>query len=288
MDEAREMYEVNAEVSPLDLLVVVAENLKLLILGPVLIGLLALAVSYALPQRFVSQSILALPASPQTPTQVTAIMVSPLVLDSVVASLRLTEGRSLQVARAALAKQINVTAGKDGLVRLDVTAKTPATAQTISNAVIDSWLVTTAPSARERLDLEARLAYAKSALFSVRGLLERLMSESTSNLNRPMTRGESGITMVAAGELQARYFSEVLTTTRTLQGLSRDVIMQPPTLPTESATNGGLFVLLATLGAGFALLLWVFVREAWRKAAQDREATEKQARVRAAVSRQFN
>ena len=114
------------------------------------------------------------------------------------------------------------------------------------------------------------------------------MSESASNLNKALTRGESGISVVAAGELQARYFSEVLTITRALQGLSRDVIVQPPTLPTEPATKRGLIALMATLGGGFALLLWVFVREAWRKATRDREAADKQARVRAAVGVLFN
>ena len=280
MGETRGTYEEDAEVSLLDLLVVAAENLKLLVFGPVLIGLLALASTYALPQRFVSQSILALPASPQTPSQAIAVMVSPLVLDPVIESLKLAKGRALQVSRGALVKQISAIAGKDGLVRLDVTANTPAAAQTIANAVIDSWLVTTVPPARERVDLEARLAYAKVALSSVRGLLERLMSESVSNLNRSLTRGESGISIVAAGELQSRYFSEVLTTTRTLQGLSRDVIVQPPTLPTESATKSGLVAFLAALGGGFALLLWVFVREAWRRAAQDSQSAEKQSRLR--------
>ena len=49
------------EISLLDLLLVVAENIKLLILGPLLVGLLALGGSYLLPQKFVSNAILALP-----------------------------------------------------------------------------------------------------------------------------------------------------------------------------------------------------------------------------------
>ena len=284
MGETREIYEEEAEVSLLDLLVVAAENLKLLVFGPVLIGLLALAISYALPQSFVSQSILALPALPQTPTQATAVMVSPLVLDPAIESLKLAKGRSMQIARAALATQINATVGKDGLVRLDVTASTPAAAQAIANAVIDNWLATTVPPARERTDLAARLAYAKGALSAVRGLLERLASESTSDLNKSLTRGESGLSIVAVGELQARYFSEVLTIPRILQGLSRDVIVQPPTLPTEPvAPKKSLIVLLAAFGSGFALLLWIFMRQSWKNAEQNPQAGEKQAKLLAAI-----
>ena len=70
---------------------------------------------------------------------------------------------------------------------------------------------------------------------------------------------------------------------RTLQGLPRDVVRQPPTLPTEPVSSKkALVAIMATLGAGFALLLFVFMRSAWRGAAQDPEAAQKQARVRAA------
>ncbi|MDO8776337.1 MAG: hypothetical protein Q7K57_48030 [Burkholderiaceae bacterium] len=64
------------EISRLDLVVIVAENLKLLILGPVVVGLLALAIGYVFPLSFTSQAILVLPTP--TPTQAVAIMVSPL------------------------------------------------------------------------------------------------------------------------------------------------------------------------------------------------------------------
>ena len=284
MGAFRETYDEENDVSFLDLLVVVADNLKLLIFGPVLVGLLALAVSYALPQTFISQSILALPIPPQTATQAVAVMVSSLVLDPVIESLKLAEGRTMQITRSWLAKQISATVGKDGLVRLDVSATTPAAAHAIANAVIDTWLRTTVPPARERVDLEARLAYAKVALSGTRGLLERLTSESSSNLNKSLTRGEPGISIVAFGELQARYFSEVLTIPRTLQGLSRDVLVQPPTLPTEPVEpKKTLVAVFAALGSGFFLLLWVFVRQAWKNAALDPRTAGKQARLRAAL-----
>ena len=49
--------EEENETSLLDLLVVVAENLKLLILGPFAVGLLALGIAFTLPQSYVSQAI---------------------------------------------------------------------------------------------------------------------------------------------------------------------------------------------------------------------------------------
>lgn len=280
------------EISLFDLLLVVAENLKLLILGPLVVGLLALGYGYSLPQSFTSQSILALPTGSSTPTptptttpaQASAMMVSPLVLDPVIESLNLSKGQPIQVVRTGLASQIKAAVGKDGLLRLDVTANTPLEAQSIANAVIDTWLKSTRPGEQDRVDLEKRLAYAKVSLESIRRLLGRLTAEGTADLNKPLTRGEAGTSIVAVGELQARYLGEVLSIPRLLQGLSRDVVVQPPTLPTEPvAPKKSLIAMMAALGSGFALLLWVFMRQAWKNAAQDPQAAEKQAKLLAAM-----
>lgn len=90
------------QVSLLDLLLVLAENTKLLLLGPVAAGLMALAGSFALPQKFISEAILAIPASPQPAAQAASLMRSPLVLDPVIVAFDLAQGRSVSMARQAL------------------------------------------------------------------------------------------------------------------------------------------------------------------------------------------
>jgi uncharacterized protein involved in exopolysaccharide biosynthesis len=91
------------EISLLDMLLVVAGEIKLLILGPLFVGLLALGVGYNLPQSFTSQAILGLPTQTQTQTQTPAqaatMLVSPIVLDPVIESLKLSKGQSTQLAR---------------------------------------------------------------------------------------------------------------------------------------------------------------------------------------------
>ena len=249
------MNEEDREFSMLELMVVVAENLKLLILGPILTGLLAFAVTFALQQSFTSQAILVLPASPQTPAQAAAMMVSPLVLDPVVRSLNLSEGRPIDVARIGLTKHIKATVGKDGLLRLEVTAGTPREAQAIGNAIIDSWLKSTVPGKLDVADLEKRLEFAKASLESVRRFQAQLTSDDGSSLSKPLSRGEAGTSIVAIGELQARYLAEVLSIPRMLQGLSRDVVLQSPTLPTEPvAPKKSLIAALTALGSGVLLV----------------------------------
>lgn len=268
------------EISLLDLLIVVVDNLKLLILGPVVVGLLALGYAFTLPPSFISQSILSVPS----PQQAVTMMVSPLVLDPVIESLNLAAGRPMQAVRTGLVGQVRVEVGKDGLLRLDVTANTPAQAQTIANAIIDNWLKTTVPDEQDRADLATRLAYAKISLGSVRQLLDRMAADGGVSLQKPLTRGEAGTSIVAIGELQNRYLAEVLSIPRTLKGLTRDVVKQPPTLSTEAvAPKKRLIAVLAALGSGIALLLWVFMCWAWKNATQDPEAAEKQAKLLAAI-----
>ena len=183
-----------------------------------------------------------------------------------------------------LANEIKVTVGKDGLVRLDVSAPSAIQAQAIANTVIDNWLISTVPSGDDRADLEKRLSSAKLALDSTIRFVDRFTAKDEISLNKSLLLEQGGSTIVVVGELQARYLSEVLITSRSLKSLSRDIVMQPPTLPTEHVSpKKGLFATLSALAAGFALLLWVFMHQAWRNAALDPQAAPKLARLRAAL-----
>ena len=114
VEKLNQLSNESNEISLLDLLLVIATNLKLLIVGPIVIGLLALAIGYALPQSFTSKAIVVLPtaatatatATATAAAQAAAMMVSPLVLDPVIKSLDLASGRSAEQARAGLAGQI--------------------------------------------------------------------------------------------------------------------------------------------------------------------------------------
>ena len=140
------------------------------------------------------------------------------------------------------------------------------------------------PIQDDRADLEKRLSHAKLAFDSTTRFLEHFTLMDSASLNNPLLLDQGGATIVAVGELQARYLNEVLSISRSLKGLSRDIVTQQPTLPTEHvSTKKGLFATLSALVAGFALLLWVFMRQAWRNAVLDPQAAPKLARLRAAL-----
>ncbi|HEY8905758.1 MAG TPA: hypothetical protein VIM63_06940, partial [Rhodoferax sp.] len=219
-----------------------------------------------------------------TPTQAAAMMVSPLVLDPIIKNFKFGEGKPIQSARDEFVGRVKAVLGKDGLLRLDVTDHSAAQAQLLANAVIDGWLKSTVPGPQERADLQKRLEVAQGGLKAVTALLDSLSVDGVVSLGKPLTRAEAGSSLVAVGELQARYLTDVLAIPRDLQGLSRDVVKQPPTLPTEPvAPKKSLIAVLAALGSGFALLLFVFMRQAWKNAATDPEAARKQRELRQAL-----
>jgi uncharacterized protein involved in exopolysaccharide biosynthesis len=249
------------------------------------------------PQSYTSEAILVLPnisvnvngvvssAAPTTATaQAAAMMVSPLVLDPVIAELNLADGHPIHVARKKLVNQVKAVVGKDGLLRLDATANTSVEAQNIANAVISAWLKSTVPGIEERADLEKRLESAKVSLNEVDRLSKRLTAEGSSTLSQPLTRGEAGTSIVAISELQTKFLGEVLSIPRTLQGFSRDVVKQPPTLPTETvAPKKAVIAVLVTMGSGLLLLIWIFIRQSWQNSAKSVAIAAKQGELLTAI-----
>ncbi len=275
------------EISLIDLLILVAENLKLLVMGPLLVGALALALTYTMPKSYSSQAIIALPASnlQQLATlsqQTSAVMVSPLVLDAVVKSLELAGDRSVQTVREGLIGSIKIDAGKEGLLQLDVIADTPLKAQSIANAIIDNWLKTTLPSEQERAELSMRHEYAEFTLASIRRLMDRVAKDGKSH-----TSSDGSVLSIASlAELRDKYLAEVLKLSRSLNGLTRDVVKQPPTLPTEPiAPRKTRITIAATLGAAIVLFLWIFMRRMWRDASQNPETSRKLLQLKKALGK---
>lgn len=273
------------EVSLLDLLLVAAANLKLLILGPVLAGLLALGIGYTLPKSFTSQAHLSLGESSAA---VEGMMRSPAVLDVVLVQFPSPLGLSDR-SREELSKKFRLGAGSSrqktgaALTKLDVDDESPQRAQALGNALIDAWLATTKPRPDSKLELERKLKLNQEALETVSQLLKRMAGESP-KLILPNVQFELATPTVQLLQLRNGYVDAIAAIELQLRGSTRDVVIAPPTLPTQpTKPKKALIAVLAALGTGFALLLWVFMRQAWNSAAQDPQAAGKQARLRAAI-----
>src|SRR5450830_676600 len=150
------------EISLLDLLQVVVDNLRLLVLGPLAAGLLALGISFAIAPTFTATTKFLPPQQQQSAAasmlaslgalgglagaaaglknpadQYVAFLKSRTVQDSVVERFKLMdkyESKFKESARTALDANVLIASGKDGLITIDASDKDPVFAAQLANA----------------------------------------------------------------------------------------------------------------------------------------------------------
>jgi hypothetical protein len=248
------------EISLLDLALTVAENLRLLIIGPIAAGLIALGVSSFLPKTFESVAILNVIDQPE---KVASLATTAAVLDPVAEQLGLTKSATKDAARAALRGRVSMAVGrKDGLLTLTTKGESGEAAQALANAVLAQLYVVVAPKGQDAIDLEATLALARSLYANNQLVIERssaLMGAAKSE--NAVNAGLQGYAELIA--LQQSLAIQIANDERSLRGLSDANLAQPPILPTQHvAPERSLISVLAALATGFALLLFVFIRKA--------------------------
>jgi tyrosine-protein kinase Etk/Wzc len=154
------------EISLLDLLQVVADNLRLLVLGPLVAGLLALGYTFTLPPTFTATTKFLPPQQQQSGAaamlqslgalgglagaavggiknpadQYVAFMKSRTVQDALVDRFKLTERYETKFredARNALGANTLIASGKDGLITIDASDRDPEFAAQLANAHVE-------------------------------------------------------------------------------------------------------------------------------------------------------
>lgn len=280
MEEIQSHLPTTAEeVGLLDLLVTLAENARLLVIGPLLVGLCALALGFVLPQTFQSVAVL------QAEQATASLMTTAAVLDPVAAGLGIDKEDGVEGARRTLRENIKVAVGRnDKLLTLTVSAPTPEQAQATANALLEQTYLQSRPKGSVGKRLAGQLAEAqgrlKNAESAAAGMLKRL---ETSALSAPggseLARGYADL-LTAAAAAQG----QVSALETQLEGLNEALLVQAPTLPQKaSQPKKALLAIGATLGTGLLLLLFIFVRQAVRTTATDAEAAGKLARIRRAL-----
>ncbi len=272
----RHLSGAGDDVGLLDVLVTFAENIKLLIAGPLVIGLFALGISFFMPQTFQSVSVL------QAEQPTASLMLTAAVLDPVIATLGLSKDGAIDEARSKLREQIKATVGRnDKLLTLTVSDHSPVQAQAIASTLIRQTYQESRPKGSAGARIETQLAEArqrlKNALDASNDVLKRLESSSS---------GLSG------GSELARGYAELLTATGAaqnqislleaqLEGLSEAQLVQAPTLPQKAShPKKGLIAISATLATGLALLVFVFIRQVFRNNAENETTSAKLLRIR--------
>jgi len=275
-----------AEISLLDLLVTLADNVKLLILGPLAAGLTALGVAFVLPQTF--ESVAILQAEPAT----ASLMSTASVLDPTVASLGSNQGQSVESSRQALRGRVKTAMGRnDKLLTITVSGTTPQQAQATANALLVATYAQSRPTGAMKARLETQLADTKirqqKAIRAGDVLLPVLESINGRKVlpdgrDAELVKGYTELlNTVSAAQSQA------LVIESQLEGMTDSQLVQAPTLPEKAVSpKKGMIAVGATLATGFLLLLLVFVRSGLRSADADPASAAKLVRIRRALSLQ--
>ena len=262
-------YPEDDEISLLDLLQTIVDNLRLLVIGPLVAGLLALAAASFWPKTYESTAIL------KAEPIVVSIMLSAAVLDPIASSLGYTPQMPADDARAKLKEQIKAnTNAKDKLLTLTARANTPQAAQALALAVLQQTYSQSQPRDSEKLRLQKQLAQAQAR--------EKEATQTAQLLGRKLdSAGGASASEVAQGYAQMvgvvkESQNAQVEIEQKLQGLDASALVQEATLPTKHATpKRSLVAVIAALAAGFALLLFVLIRQAFRSASQNEESASK-------------
>lgn len=273
------------EIDLLDLLVTLAENWKLLILGPLAIGLIAFGIAHIIPQTYESSSSMQVErtGSSLTSPVVASLAISADVLHEIAPVAALDAGLTNEEIYKKLSKRITVTVGKqDKLLSISTRANTPEAAQKLNQALLDSLFPLSQPRGTEKEQLEQQIESEKNRL------QESIKLEHETAASLASGKSLSEATSRLYGELltaNSNRQKSIMDIERRLAGLGNDDVVQKPTLPEQSIKPKKLLIAVgAAIAAAFALLVFVFARQALRTSAESSpEQAEKLARIRKAL-----
>lgn len=228
--EAYKHVNKDEEISLLDLLQVVAENLRLLVVGPVTAGLLALGITFAIAPSFTAVTKFMPPQQQQSGAaamlaglgalgglagaagglknpadQYVAFLKSDSVQDALIDRFNLTnrfETKFREDTRSALASGVQITSGKDGLISIQASAEDPIFAAQLANAYVEelgkllSRLAVTEAQQR-RLFFEKQLNNAKNNLIKAEQALK------SSGVNSSALKANPGAAVEGLAKLKA-------------------------------------------------------------------------------------
>lgn len=191
------VQDAKDEISLLDLLQTVVDNLRLLVLGPLAVGITALGISFLIPPTYTAKTQFLPPQQQQSAAasmlaslgslgglagavggiknpadQYLAYMKSVTLQDSLIDRFKLLEryeAKTKTEARLELRENVRVVSGKDGLISVEVDDKDPKFAAELANAHVDELgkllgKLATTEAQQRRLFFEKQLNQAKDKL----------------------------------------------------------------------------------------------------------------------------
>jgi len=267
------------DISLLDLLATITEHLRLLVIGPLVVGLAALGIAFTLTPTFESRSVLRLGEG------TVAVLASDDVLAQLLPHARWIDSQSSRTAQLqALRNHIKPTFNKkDGTLTLTVSGPTAAQAHKLHLATIDELRKQLLPKGRSLEQTEQRRKTAQATLDELDAVIPAL----SQNVVRPSADSEASSRAYSL-LLQQRLSAQqtLLDIENSLKPFGEEVFAQLPSLPDKPVKpKKGLIAIVATLAAGFVLLLFVLVRQAMRNAAHNPQDAQRLQAIRLNIAK---
>ncbi len=229
--EAQPFNPEDDEVSLLDLLQVVADNLRLLVLAPLAAGLIALGISFAIAPTFTATTRFMPPQQQRSGAaamlaglgalgglasaaggiknpadQYVSFLKSRSVQDALIDRFKLTERYETKFredARKTLDANVQIASGKDGLITIDASDTEPQFAAQLANAHIEELgklmnRLAVTEAQQRRLFFEKQLSNAKDNLVKAEQVL-KTSGVSSSALKASPVAAVEGLAKLKAG-----------------------------------------------------------------------------------------
>jgi len=285
------------EISLLDILVVVAENFRLLVLAPLVIGAIVFGIVSFQPKTYESIAILEPPPTLENSgTDGAATMVarinSPEVRVPSVESQAWIRDQRLGPRELQTFLQDAVSVRSDrqsGLVTVTTYGPSPAEAQSFLQALLESYAAVASPQGPERQRILKGLNSSRSALSIINSAIAAFMK-----INKETGEVASNLaTLPAARPALADLVAQRALHENTIQDLEKllsislqDIVLQAPTLNERAVKPKGLqLTAIAVILSGLALTVFVFLRAALRGLSSNPEGADKVARIRRGILR---
>ncbi len=277
-------YEDEDEISLLDLALVISENIKLLIIGPIVAGLVALGIGFAMTPVFTAQTTVIPPSSAGGGGTAAALLgqlgglgglvggalpaylYSDFLRDQIIRKFDLQkrwENEFITQTRKQLEDTVKIADDKKtGLITIEFTDADPQFAADVVNEYV---------VVLSRLLGEAALEDARER----REFLEKQIAEATKKSYQSPAVREAIIQNLIRQFETARIEEQ-----QPNPNIVQVDIAKAPEL--KSGPKKALMAVITSLATGFLLLLFVFIRSAMRNAGQDPESAEKLGRIKRA------
>jgi hypothetical protein len=245
----------------------ILQNPKLLLLGPVIVGLVAFGIATLLPRWYTSVAYLNLDEAGARAAD--ALMRSPPVLDKVLAEFKAPQS-TVEARRAFLGGHLRIMVAPgelpmtSRLYRLEYSDRDPRVAQNVASLFVEAWLESTKPKQEKRATIEAEIARRELREKSVSQLIDRLQKDANTLVATNAQGGELATPITRLIEKRDKDLATIDSLRNSLNGVSRDVVFAAPDLPEEpSWPKKGVIAILAALVAEFLLLVFVILRRSW-------------------------